>query len=415
MYENASRQMILDLHSRANNLTQIRAERRDREDGIESGGLGSGVGPPHSVVGQKNEYAIGTGLAAPMVEESVEASQQCVSDVGLTATQPKLVLSHFLWPASQHHAPRCIRFPSLKSEGVANKLLGRGAHGFVIKGYDAHTLEDFALKIADVRGESIVDVADAIAVNQREYDMLRKCTHPNIMNVLAQLHNPDSRQTALLLELADSSLHGFLHRRSEVAFVAPTHHGRVAAVMQIFRGMAHMHHRDVLHCDIKPANILMRFGSGDRARMEGSRMMIADFGMARTKAEARKGDMRADRVSTFAYRAPELIQKGETRVGFGAEIDVWSACATAYDCASWGNPQGPKIYMLQFYLEQGAKRVIDMMVARNVALKRLASDDSVLRIFLEECARWPARRPSADLCLHNLTNGCKDMVDKLDA
>ena len=238
---------------------------------------------------------------------------------------------------------------------------------------------------------------------------------PNIMNVLAQLHNPDSRQTALLLELADESLYRFLHRKADVAFVAPTAHGRVAAVMQIFRGMAHIHHCDVLHCDIKPANILMRLASGDGARMEGSRIMIADFGLACTKVEARKGDMRADMVTTFAYRAVELIQKGEKRVKFGAEIDVWSACATAYDCASWGNPQGPKIYMLQFYLEQGAKRVIDMMVARNMALKRLAYDESVLRIFLEECARWPARRPSADLCLHNLTNGCKDMVDKLDA
>ena len=55
-----------------------------------------------------------------------------------------------------------------------------------------------------------------------------------------------------------------------------------------------------------------------------------------------------------------------------------------------------------------------MMVARNMALKRLAPDDSVLRSFLEECAGLPARRPSADVCLQNLAHGCKDMVDKTD-
>ena len=143
--------------------------------------------------------------------------------------------------------------------------------------------------------------------------------------------------------------------------------------------------------------------------MEGSRMMIADFGMACTNAEARKGDTRADMVSTKDYRAPELLQKGNKCVTFGAEIDVWSACATAYDCASFGNPRGPRIYMMQYWMEQ---EVIDMKEARDMALRRLTWDDSVLRTFLEECARWPLNRPSADICLHSLTNRCKEMVGK---
>jgi len=62
-YSNESRQMLSDLHSRATKLNKIRAERRDREEGIESDCLQvDGVGltapqtlfySPQSVVGQK--------------------------------------------------------------------------------------------------------------------------------------------------------------------------------------------------------------------------------------------------------------------------------------------------------------------------------------------------------------------------
>ena len=95
----------------------------------------------------------------------------------------------------------------------------------------------------------------------------------------------------------------------------------------------------------------MRFGSGSVARMEGSRMMLADFGLACAKAEAQRGLIRADMINSLAYRPPELIDKGRRRVSFGAEVDVWAASATAYDCASWGNPEGPKIYMLHYFFK----------------------------------------------------------------
>ena len=111
-------------------------------------------------------------------------------------------------------------------------MLGKGEHGIVVKGRDAHTLEEFALKVADVRGDSIEHMAHAVAANQREYKMLRKRIHPYVTRVLAQLQNPDLRQTALLLELADMPLRQFLHR-GDLPLVAKTLHGRVAVATQV--------------------------------------------------------------------------------------------------------------------------------------------------------------------------------------
>ena len=91
----------------------------------------------------------------------------------------------------------------------------------------------------------------------------------------------------------------------------------------------------------------MRFGSGGAPCMEGSRMMmLAGFGMACTNAEAKSGSIKAAMINSMPYRPRELIDKGSRRVFFGAEVEVSAATATAYDCASWGNPHGPKIYML---------------------------------------------------------------------
>ena len=122
-------------------------------------------------------------------------------------------LSQFWWAESPEHAPRRIIFPSLGSAGFEEKLLGKGAHGIVVKGREAHTLEEFLLKVADARGDSIEHMAQAIAARQREYEMLRKRAHPNATCVLAQMQNRDLRQTSLLLDWADMPLRQFIHRQ----------------------------------------------------------------------------------------------------------------------------------------------------------------------------------------------------------
>ena len=142
--------------------------------------------------------------------------------------------------------------------------------------------------------------------------------------------------------------------------------------------------------------------------MHGSRMMmLAGFGMACTNAEAKSGSIKAAMINSMPYRPRELIDKGSRRIFFGAEVDVWAATATAYDCASNGNPHGPKIYMYQNYM----KGLPSPLNATEQALRRLAPEDKIEKDFIWNCVcRRAARRPTAAAALQDLLQKCSDMI-----
>jgi CTD kinase subunit alpha len=81
---------------------------------------------------------------------------------------------------------------------------------------------------------------------------------------------------------------------------------------QMFEGLAYLHHRGVLHRDIKAANILIS---------KTGELKYADFGLARFYQKRGTQDY-TNRVITIWYRPPELLL-GETQ--YGPAVDIWSA------------------------------------------------------------------------------------------
>jgi serine/threonine protein kinase len=78
---------------------------------------------------------------------------------------------------------------------------------------------------------------------------------------------------------------------------------------QLLQGLKYLHDKNVLHRDIKGANILMN--------NKGS-IKLADFGLARYKTQQKQY---TNRVVTLWYRAPELLL-GQRN--YDHLIDVWS-------------------------------------------------------------------------------------------
>ena len=77
-------------------------------------------------------------------------------------------------------------------------------------------------------------------------------------------------------------------------------------------GLSYLHHKGVIHRDIKGSNILVN------SRGE---LKLADFGLARFYQKRRQSDY-TNRVITLWYRPPELLF-GTTV--YGPEVDMWSA------------------------------------------------------------------------------------------
>lgn len=91
-------------------------------------------------------------------------------------------------------------------------------------------------------------------------------------------------------------------------------HEIMAIVPQLLNGLFNIHSRLVIHCDIKPANILLNMPAGGRIRA-----CICDFGISLSMREQRHHA----HVVSLMYRPPEIDEAAET-LEYGGEIDVFS-------------------------------------------------------------------------------------------
>jgi len=81
---------------------------------------------------------------------------------------------------------------------------------------------------------------------------------------------------------------------------------------QMLEGLNYLHHRGIVHRDIKGSNILIN-ASGQ--------LKLADFGLARHYHKRRDNLDYTNRVITLWYRPPELLL-GAT--AYGPAVDIWS-------------------------------------------------------------------------------------------
>jgi serine/threonine protein kinase len=97
--------------------------------------------------------------------------------------------------------------------------------------------------------------------------------------------------------------------------------------LDLAAALAHAHSRDVVHRDVKPANVLVEVDQG------GAHAKLMDFGIAALAGEPRltaSGEV----VGTLAYMAPEQAEGWDA----GPEADVYSLALTLYECWSGANP-----------------------------------------------------------------------------
>ncbi|KAG6435242.1 hypothetical protein SASPL_100112 [Salvia splendens] len=183
------------------------------------------------------------------------------------------------------------------------KKIGQGTYSSVYKARDLKNDKIVAMKkvrFVQMEPESVRFMA-------REIGILRRLDHPNVMRLEAIVISSPSGSLYLVFEYMEHDLAGLLSS-SKVKFTEP----QIKCYMQqILRGLEHCHGRDILHRDIKGANILVD--------TNGS-LKIADFGLATILNPSKKHPL-TSRVVTLWYRAPELLL-GAT--DYGAAIDLWS-------------------------------------------------------------------------------------------
>ncbi|KAG5651357.1 hypothetical protein H0H81_008974 [Sphagnurus paluster] len=181
--------------------------------------------------------------------------------------------------------------------------VGEGTFGKVYKAQNTITKIHVALK--RIRMESEKDGFPVTAM--REIKLLQSLQHTNIVRLYEMMVSNEA-SVYMVFEYMDHDLTGVL---SQTQFNFTDAHLK-SLCHQMLAGLAYLHHKGVIHRDIKGSNILIN-NKGE--------LKLADFGLARFYQKRRRTDY-TNRVITLWYRPPELLFGATV---YGPEVDMWSA------------------------------------------------------------------------------------------
>ncbi|GAY46059.1 hypothetical protein CUMW_094020 [Citrus unshiu] len=158
-----------------------------------------------------------------------------------------------------------------------------GSYGDLYRG--TYCSQDVAIKV--LKPERInSDMQKEFA---QEVFIMRKVRHKNVVQFIGACTKPPS--LCIVTEfMSGGSVYDYLHKLKGV-FKLPS---LLKVAIDVSKGMNYLHQNNIIHRDLKAANLLMD---------ENEVVKVADFGVARVKAQS--GVMTAE-TGTYRWMAPEL-------------------------------------------------------------------------------------------------------------
>ncbi len=219
------------------------------------------------------------------------------------------------------------------------RFIGRGGMGEVYECKDLELGTRVALKA--LRSEFACDSA-ALHRCKQEVHLARRVTHPNV----CRLHDVGRHRAAGADGAAIEHVFITMELIAGISLAAMLRDGPLSIheaapiIRQIAAALDAVHAAGVIHCDLKPSNVLLvPLGSPNRREF---RAVVTDFGLARAAATgARAGESLAETLSlrgqafgTLAYMAPEQLQGGEATPA----TDIYAFGLILYEMLTGGSP-----------------------------------------------------------------------------
>ena len=208
-----------------------------------------------------------------------------------------------------------MQYKTARSVDAYEKIeqVGEGTYGEVFMARSRDDSSLVALKKVKLEGEKEGFPITAI----REIKILKSLNHGNVIDMKEIVTSKNKSSIYMVFEYMDHDLTGLLERPG-MKFSIP----QIKCYMhQLLTGLNYCHLNNILHRDIKGANLLIN--------NEGV-LKLADFGLARSCALENAKTL-TNRVITLWYRPPELLL-GATKVRdarFPNPDTVYGPCVTS--------------------------------------------------------------------------------------
>ena len=153
-------------------------------------------------------------------------------------------------------------------------LIGRGAEGFVMRGKFNGAV--VAVKVVAI-GMTTSERETIVSLATKEVQLLQQLHHPNIVQLFGMAVKVGSLDTKIMLVMECCMCSLQQHLTDATKRIMPIE--VLGFLLDISRGMLHLHANDLIHRDLKPGNVLLASGTSNSAYRFTAK--VADFGCSR--------------------------------------------------------------------------------------------------------------------------------------
>lgn len=268
--------------------------------------------------------------------------------------RPELATTHRVLETRtiQRHHNRETGNPTINNYEILGDI-GAGVHGKVKLAKDLESGTIVAIKIINRKTKKRLGNYDPNEQEnkiKREIAIMKKCQHPNIVNLIEVIDNPDSQKVYLGTIIYTQRLTLVLEymERGEIKWKDRNNRPILTVdqirpmIRDVVLGLEYLHFQGIIHRDIKPGNLLIA---------NDGTVKISDFGVSHLAKMDEAGNLLpendldlAKTAGSPAFFAPELCHFDPERPRVITKaIDVWALGITLY-CLLFGREPFPGVY-----------------------------------------------------------------------